>query len=447
MAWHDLEPVLPCILSFLDALSLALYRGACRSAQALLNDHVVEIARARGVSVGDAPTSRRLRELRRFEAAVVFETFQAETRGNWLAGPTLAGDAARDTPGDEPRPWRYDQCGVVPGEGLVLRGGGEMNFTGLHASFGQEPKRPNYVSFEYKVTQRCRRRGFLNVFFSHGAVPHRALRYYAAGHPDVFSVLVPLQESPVSQGKHPQLWIPGFQGVFDLGPAVDPAELFSPHPPPGPRGDWSHIELFMEWRQKGDTLKTARGSHAAAAPTLLLGVRYGGRLNVLELPLSRKYQGFRHVSLFNWVGDEDSRSDAAPESRVRNFVIEKQFVQGLVPEHYAEFRNCFFNGMHLSIRRNDMTFFQAEADLDFDEDEPQAPDHAYDHAADTHDELLAAGDPDRIFDWVGDSDDDVADAEEGADAEEDDAEEDAALAHLEQTLALAAEHVARLRDS
>ena len=46
-------------------------------------------------------------------------------------------------------------------------------------------------------------RGFLNVCFSCAPEPHRALRFFHVGHPDVFSVLIPLHPRDLLQ-----LWLP-----------------------------------------------------------------------------------------------------------------------------------------------------------------------------------------------------------------------------------------------
>ena len=90
---------------------------------------------------GAAGRARRALELlRRRERAVCWEPFGARSqflRRRWRRGPTTPDDAPRDGDDDDepPRPWRYRELRTTAA-GLVLDGGGEMNFTGVHRPFG-----------------------------------------------------------------------------------------------------------------------------------------------------------------------------------------------------------------------------------------------------------------------------------------------------------------------
>ena len=64
-----------------------------------------------------------------------------------------------------------------------------MNFTGVHRVLGgaRDAVRPGRVRFAFSTPRTSETRGFLNVCFSCAPRPHRALRFFHVGHPDVFS--------------------------------------------------------------------------------------------------------------------------------------------------------------------------------------------------------------------------------------------------------------------
>ena len=80
----------------------------------------------------------------------VWEPFRpgSRWRQRWRDGPTCVEDAPLDPPRggmsvEAPRPWRYEKLGVEA-PGLVLRGGGEMNFSGIHLPL-DEARRPSRI--------------------------------------------------------------------------------------------------------------------------------------------------------------------------------------------------------------------------------------------------------------------------------------------------------------
>ena len=91
---------------------------------------------------------------------------------------------------ERPLPWPHpERC-------LVMRGGWEMNHTGLFHSF-EQPARPGRMSFQLRVSRTTRRRSYFNVFFSPQPRPFVNERVFWAGNshfppspPDLFTILL-----------------------------------------------------------------------------------------------------------------------------------------------------------------------------------------------------------------------------------------------------------------
>ena len=141
----SLEDLPPPYLDYLDAAALCrLGYGTTKKQHFGVTSAAVRGATERdAVPLGaTAPPGARdaLELLRRRERAVCWEPFGARSqflRRRWRRGPTTPDDAPRDGDDDDepPRPWRYRELRTTAA-GLVLDGGGEMNFTGVHRPFG-----------------------------------------------------------------------------------------------------------------------------------------------------------------------------------------------------------------------------------------------------------------------------------------------------------------------
>jgi hypothetical protein len=101
---------------------------------------------------------------------------------------------------------------------LVLRGGWEMNHTGLFHSFGR-PVRPKRISLQLRVASSATRRSYLNVFFSTRPQPMANQRLFWAGNshfppnpPDLFTLLLATSDPPLVPATEPasdaMLWLP-----------------------------------------------------------------------------------------------------------------------------------------------------------------------------------------------------------------------------------------------
>jgi len=95
---------------------------------------------------------------------------------------------------------------------LVLRGGWEMNHTGLFHSFGR-PVRPKRISLQLRVSSPASRRSYLNVFFSTRPQPMANQRLFWAGNahfppnpPDLFTLLLATSEPAADPDA--MLWLP-----------------------------------------------------------------------------------------------------------------------------------------------------------------------------------------------------------------------------------------------
>ena len=141
----SLEDLPPPYLDYLDAAALCrLGYGTTKKQHFGVTSAAVRCATDRdAVPLGaTAPPGARdaLELLRRRERAVCWEPFGARSQflqRRWRRGPTTPDDAPRDGDDDDepPRPWRYRELRTTAA-GLVLDGGGEMNFTGVHRPFG-----------------------------------------------------------------------------------------------------------------------------------------------------------------------------------------------------------------------------------------------------------------------------------------------------------------------
>ena len=316
----ELEDLPERYLAFLAADEIArVSRLLSRSAFGVDAPKVRALAASRDVDVGggggDLAASRDvgdsnndlLRRLAAAERAAIWEPFSSPRwRRRWADGPTVPGDACRDpappgAPLAAPRPWACDAA-IEPGRGLVLRGGGEMNFTGVHRRVDARPRR---VACRVRTARRSPRRGFFNVCFSSGEAPHRALRFFHVGHADVFSVLVPLNEAH----DRIQLWLPSARyPIFVAAPGA---------------GDEVALELRLEWDDAGALAGDGR-------PCLWLGARVDGKDAAgpcaVRLPDDGSYDGFRHCYLFSWVQDDDRGAAADAEASIRDLVVEERGV-------------------------------------------------------------------------------------------------------------------------
>ena len=307
----SLEDLPPPYLDYLDAAALCrLGYGTTKKQHYGVTSAAVRCAIDRDavpLSTSTPPGARDALELlRRRERAVCWEPFGARSqflRRRWRRGPTTPDDAPRDGDDDDepPRPWRYRELRTTAA-GLVLDGGGEMNFTGVHRRVDARPRR---VACRVRTARRSPRRGFFNVCFSSGEAPHRALRFFHVGHADVFSVLVPLNEAH----DRIQLWLPSARyPIFVAAPGA---------------GDEVALELRLEWDDAGALAGDGR-------PCLWLGAKIDGKDAAgpcaVRLPDDGSYDGFRHCYLFSWVQDDDRGAAADAEASIRDLVVEERGV-------------------------------------------------------------------------------------------------------------------------
>lgn len=333
----------PPYLDYLDAAALCrLGYGTAKKQNFGVAAAAVRCAKERdALPLGNTtPPSARtaLQLLRRREQAVCWEPFggRSQFRRRWRRGPTEPDDAPRDVADDDepPRPWRYRDLNATAA-GLVLDGGGEMNFTGLHLPFGGV-RRPTRIRFTYAAPPQSASRGYCNVCFSSAEEPHRALRFFRIGHPDVFSFLIPLWA-----GDRLQLWLPRSRYAVALLGADPLAD--------GKRA----VDCRLFWDVEG----------TIGAPALWLDVSVDGhRLHdgPLAMKLPPSYDGLRHMYLFNWVQDENAFVGTPPAERPASpgakCAISDLFVEdGLVEEEFldavrSEARRraeCFRQGVEL----------------------------------------------------------------------------------------------------
>lgn len=421
----SLEDLPPPYLDYLDAAALCrLGYGTTKKQHFGVTSAAVRCATDRDavpLSATAPPGARDALELlRRRERAVCWEPFGARSqflRRRWRRGPTTPDDAPRDGDDDDepPRPWRYRELRTTAA-GLVLDGGGEMNFTGVHRPFGGV-RRPTRIRFQYCAPARSASRGYCNVCFSSADAAHRALRFFRIGHPDVFSFLIPLWA-----GDRLQLWLPRSRYAVALaGP--DEAAADAKH----------DVDCRLLWDVAGEI----------GAPALWMDVRVDGRRHhdgPLAMKLPPSYDGLRHVYLFNWVQDENTFVGTPPAQRppspVSNArcVISDLFVEdGPVDAEFStnvrsEARRraeCFRHGVELEGVLQALGVGVQSAGTDpviVVEGDPQA------HTLGDFDERDADGSGDdddgSIFSFDDDESGDGSDAESRSDFDEEDEEDE-----------------------
>eukprot|EP00634_Sargassococcus_sp_CCMP2135_P016690 CAMPEP_0198673630 /NCGR_PEP_ID=MMETSP1467-20131203/97433_1 /TAXON_ID=1462469 /ORGANISM="unid. sp., Strain CCMP2135" /LENGTH=382 /DNA_ID=CAMNT_0044410509 /DNA_START=52 /DNA_END=1200 /DNA_ORIENTATION=- len=247
--------------------------------------------------------------LTRFEGAVVWELFDDERwRGRWAVGAP---------PESLPNPWhrheraprpsdqtKYEYLGTLRGEAcLTLRGGGQVNFTGLRRSFGATL--PTRVAFRYRIARTCRRRAYFNVFLSKQSF--RSASMFYAGSPDVFSFLLPLG----GPHRRAELWLPAnsMDAIRSLcgDDNLDAAD-----------GEWHSIDARFAWCGGNEELVFRVDSDGKPVVEPSRTVLHPGN------------DAFRHVYLFNWISDPDGTwisgsaggDDNTPEAHLADLVIE-----------------------------------------------------------------------------------------------------------------------------
>ena len=195
----------------------------------------------------------------------------------------------RDDDDDEPpRPSALPRAWTTAA-GLVLDGGGEMNFTGVHRPFGGV-RRPTRIRF-----RTSRRRG-----------PRRGATATSASRP-------PMRRTGrcASSGSA----TPYARSSSRSGPATGSSSgrrgrgAVALAGPDEAAADAKHdVDCRLLWDVAGEI----------GAPALWMDVRVDGRRHhdgPLAMKLPSSYDGLRHVYLFNWVQDENTFVGTPPAQR------------------------------------------------------------------------------------------------------------------------------------
>ena len=331
--------VLSDVLNFLDARSLGRMRMS--GLGGLVERYVEEVAVDRRVQRGGGDVPLVLDLMLRQENAVLWELFADESwRDRWSFGAP---------PDDGPNPWAalerrsreppsYDFVGIVDddddeeeaprdlglgGGCLALRGGGEMNFTGLRRPLPADGIRPRRIAFRYRIPRRARRRGYCNIFLSKNAAPFRSAGVFYAGGPDVFSFLLPLGSNDQAE-----LWLPSMDtgAINRFGP--DTAD-----------GRWHFIEAHLNWATHDDE------GHATTILTYKVSVDGTVVQPTSATQLHSDCDALRHIYIFNWISgrdlhhddddDDDDDDDSAPnvpEAQLADLIIEDHIPHGPVSD-------------------------------------------------------------------------------------------------------------------